>query len=168
MQRDSEEALGQGVGLMMTGQGGSHTYPYGWWDTEEMLWAPPPSRQFRSSENRPQDRVKCKKFNTENTCERHWGARPERDWERTTQQWARSDPKWRREKAGVLGGSTLDCSAASREVCEVTEPSLSQSHHQKSVTYPRQMPVQKSLLCSVSGQLVGSEAWGWRAMDLRV
>ena len=25
----SEEALDQGVGLMMTGQGGSHTYPYG-------------------------------------------------------------------------------------------------------------------------------------------
>jgi len=47
-----------------------------------------PSCQFRSSENRPQDRVKCKKFNTENTCERQWWgvARPERDWERTTQQ----------------------------------------------------------------------------------
>lgn len=29
MQRDSEEALGQGVGLRMIGQGGSHTYPYG-------------------------------------------------------------------------------------------------------------------------------------------
>lgn len=28
MQRDSEEALGQGVGLMMIGQDGSHTYPY--------------------------------------------------------------------------------------------------------------------------------------------
>lgn len=55
------------------------------------------------------------------------GARPKRDWERTIWQWDRSDPKWRRKKARVLGGSTLDCRAAPRKGCEVTEESLSPS-----------------------------------------
>lgn len=67
-----EEALGQGVGLRMIGQVEVTHLPLRLMGYRgDAVSSSSSLRQFSSSENRPlQDRVKCKKFNMENTCER--------------------------------------------------------------------------------------------------